>query len=64
MKEQTLLILACPICHHLLQHDKQKNKLICQHDRSYFLIKDQIPVLLPELAIALDETRMENAHEI
>lgn len=65
MKEQTLFILACPLCHHALEHDKHKNYLICQHDHCYFPIHDQIPVLLPELAVTLPATpQQESKNEI
>lgn len=52
MKEQTVALLACPLCHHHLQYDK--HYLICQHDRCYFPIVDHIPVLLPESASAFE----------
>lgn len=63
MKEQTASLLACPHCHHALQHDKHHDRFICQHDQCYYPIVDGIPALLPETAKPLEEKK-EKHHEI
>lgn len=39
-------ILACPLCKGKLEHDKEKQELICKFDRLAYPIEQDIPVLL------------------
>lgn len=47
--------MACPICHHKLRYDAEKKVLICTVDKLAYPIRDDIPVMLPEEARALDQ---------
>jgi uncharacterized protein YbaR (Trm112 family) len=46
MDKRLLDILVCPICKSPLQHDAEKNELICQADELAYPIRDGIPVML------------------
>ncbi len=54
MDKRLLDILVCPICKSSLQHDAEKNELICKADKLAFPIKDAIPVMLVAEARSLD----------
>ena len=49
-----LMILVCPICKGRLDYDRSANELICPVDRLAYPIRDDIPVMLPTEARALD----------
>lgn len=56
MKMQELIkILACPRCKGELQENDKPHGLICGHCRLLYPIKDDIPVMLIEEAIPLQE---------
>ncbi len=52
MNEDLLKILACPICKGNLIYDKTASMLICKKCRKKFKIKEGIPILLPNAAVA------------
>jgi uncharacterized protein len=54
MDKRLLDVLVCPICKSTLQHDAEKNELICKPDKLAFPIKDGIPVMLVVEARTLD----------
>ena len=49
-----LMILVCPICKGRLDYDRSANELTCPVDRLAYPIRDDIPVMLPTEARALD----------
>ena len=49
-----LMILVCPICKGRLDYDRSANELPCPVDRLAYPIRDDIPVMLPTEARALD----------
>lgn len=49
-----LMILVCPICKGRLDYDRNANELTCPVDRLAYPIRDDIPVMLPTEARALD----------
>ena len=53
MLDQELLdILACPKCKGDLKYDRKNSKLICDHCRLKYSIKDDIPIMLIDEAEA------------
>ncbi len=48
-------LLVCPVCKGPLQRPAQSQLLICPADRLGFPIRDGIPVMLENEALALDE---------
>lgn len=49
-----LMILVCPVCKGGLDYDRNANELTCPVDRLAYPIRDDIPVMLPAEARALD----------
>jgi uncharacterized protein len=43
-------VLACPLCKSKLHFDKTTQELICKVDKLAYPIKNNIPVMLPNLA--------------
>ena len=54
MNNKLLEILVCPVCKSGLTHRKDKLELVCTACRMAYPIKDDIPVMLPEDARALE----------
>ena len=50
MDKKLLDILVCPICKGKLHYNKQAGELICKADRLAFPIRDDIPVMLQDMA--------------
>ena len=50
MDKKLLDILVCPICKGRLYYDKKAGELICRLDRLAFPIRDDIPVMLQDMA--------------
>lgn len=50
MDTRLLDILVCPLCKGNLQHDRQRNELVCKADRMAFPIRDGIPMMLESAA--------------
>jgi len=50
MDTRLLDILVCPLCKGSLQHDRQRNELVCKADRMAFPIRDGIPMMLESAA--------------
>ena len=53
--KQLLDILVCPICKGELELTENEDGLICHHDKLIFPIKDDIPVMLVDEAIPLED---------
>ncbi len=49
-----LMILVCPICKGKLDYDRNANELTCSVDQLAYPIRDDIPVMLPTEARAID----------
>lgn len=54
MDAKLLDILVCPICKSPLVYRREARELICKPCRLAYPIRDDIPVMLPEEARALD----------
>lgn len=54
MNNKLLEILVCPVCKSGLTYRKDKQELVCIACRMAYPIKDDIPVMLPEDARALE----------
>lgn len=54
MDTRLIELLVCPVCKGPLQRSDDKLHLICPADRLGFPIRDGIPVMLENEAIALD----------
>lgn len=54
MNPKLLEILVCPVCKGLLEWKKSANELACRACRIAYPIRDDIPVMLPEEARALE----------
>jgi uncharacterized protein YbaR (Trm112 family) len=54
MDKRLLDILVCPICKSSLEHDAEKNELICKADQLAYPIRDGIPVMLANEARSLN----------
>ena len=54
MNNNLLEILVCPVCKSGLAYRKDKLELVCTACRMAYPIKDDIPVMLPEDARALE----------
>ena len=58
MDTRLIELLVCPVCKGPLQrapHHAQGDLLVCQADRLGYPIRDGIPVMLENEAVALDE---------
>jgi uncharacterized protein YbaR (Trm112 family) len=49
-----LELLVCPICKGSLQYDRDAQELICPRDKLAYPIRDDIPLLLVDLARDLE----------
>ena len=50
MDKKLLDILRCPLCKGVLYYDKDAAELICRGDRLAYPIRDDIPVMLEDVA--------------
>jgi uncharacterized protein YbaR (Trm112 family) len=50
ISEELLQILVCPVCKGDLDYDRSGERLNCRACRLSYLIKDDIPIMLPEEA--------------
>jgi hypothetical protein len=50
ISDELLQILVCPICKGDLEYDRAGQRLICHACSLAYLIKDDIPIMLPEEA--------------
>lgn len=55
MNERLIEIVACPRCQGRLKYDKDNQRLLCTFENIAYPIKQGIPVLLAEQAVALNE---------
>jgi len=60
MDKRLLEIIACPLCKGKLLYQQKNQRLICKIDKLAFAIKDDIPILLVDEAIALSEEEMQD----
>lgn len=61
MEPRLLEILVCPLCKGKLQHDRERQELICRPDALAFPIRDGIPVMLESEARTL-EAEQKSGH--
>lgn len=54
MEPRLLEILVCPLCKGKLQHQRDKQELVCRADALAFPIRDGIPVMLEAEARTLE----------
>lgn len=54
MDARLLELLVCPICKGSLQYDRDAQELICPRDKLAYPIRDDIPLLLVDLARDLE----------
>ena len=54
MDARLLDILVCPLCKSPLLYRKAEKELVCKPCKLAFPIRDDIPIMLPEEARALD----------
>lgn len=57
MDSKLLEIVACPICQGRLTYDKTNQQLVCKFDQLAYPIKQGIPVLLAEQAVAYQQEK-------
>jgi len=50
ISDELLQILVCPVCKGDLDYDREGQRLNCHVCRLSYLIKDDIPIMLPEEA--------------
>lgn len=55
MKQSTLDLLACPVCHGPLEADAAHRRVICRKDNVAFEIREGILRMLPGEAVSLNE---------
>lgn len=55
ISKELLEILACPKCKGDLEYDEGKDTLTCRPCKLVYLIKDDIPVMLIDEAVPLEE---------
>jgi uncharacterized protein YbaR (Trm112 family) len=55
---ELLSILACPQCKGSLRY-REDDKLLCEHCRVMYPIRDGIPIMLTDEAIPLDDGKEE-----
>ena len=53
MDKKLLDILACPVCKGPLVYRKDEQELVCKLDRLAYPVRDDIPVMLEEVARAV-----------
>ena len=58
MDTRLIELLVCPVCKGPLHRQPQGQMLICRADRLGFPIRDGIPVMLENEAVALDDQDM------
>lgn len=55
LDKEILEILCCPKCKGDLEYQREKNVLICPKCRLVYKIEDDIPIMIVEEAIPLEE---------
>ncbi|MFN3545693.1 MAG: Trm112 family protein [Thiobacillus sp.] len=60
MNPKLLEILVCPVCKGPLEWKKSDQELVCRACRLAYPIRDDIPVMLPEEARALNPDELGN----
>lgn len=48
--KELLEILACPVCKGDVTPDEEENFLICEECKLKYIVKDEIPIMLPDEA--------------
>lgn len=59
LNKELLEILACPKCKGDLELSKKEDGLICYNCKLVYPIKEEIPIMLIEEALSLDEFSKE-----
>ena len=59
MEKRLLDILVCPLCKSSLQHNPERQELICKADKLAYPIKDGIPVMLANDARSLSPDEIQ-----
>ncbi len=59
LSEELLDLLVCPKCKGELEYRKDENVLICHNCKLVYRVVDDIPVMLIDQAIPLDEWEKE-----
>ena len=62
MDTRLIELLVCPVCKGPLRRQPQGTYLICHADHLGYPIRDGIPVMLENEAMALDENNMPVVH--
>lgn len=57
LQKELLEIIVCPKCKGDLIYDKEKERLICKNCSVYYPIKEDIPILLIEEALPIEEKK-------
>lgn len=57
LDERLLEILVCPKCRGDLEHRTSPEELVCHGCRLRYEVRDDIPIMLIEEAVPLDEVR-------
>lgn len=60
ISEELLQVLACPKCKGDLKQNDKKDGLICEECELMYLIKDDIPVMLIEEAIQIQQKKSDD----
>lgn len=56
MDKRLLDILVCPLCKGPLYWQQAEQELVCKVDRLAYVVKDDVPVMLPEEARPLADS--------
>lgn len=57
IRKELLDILTCPQCRRMLQHREEKSGLICPACKLFYEIRDDIPIMLIDKALPLDDQK-------
>ncbi len=47
ISNELIAILCCPLCHSDVRIDVNRTTVICSHCNKEFIIKDNIPIMIP-----------------
>ena len=64
MKTELLEILVCPLTKTKLYYDRERQWLVSTAAKLAYPIRDDIPILLEEEAIPLDEEQVEHYRKL
>jgi uncharacterized protein YbaR (Trm112 family) len=55
LDDELLAVIACPICHGDLRYEPARARLVCTACRLAYPIRDDVPALLKDEAVPLEE---------